>query len=375
MDSSKQPQPPHPDFSSLSPRPITETPHRSLLGSKKRRRMKLWHGLIIFLLLIIALSGIGLILYTQALRPVDVNDQTSKVVEINSGATPSGIAALLQESGVIRHAVVFEIYTRLNGMQNNLQAGTYQLKPSQSTQEVAAALVEGPGVQDIEVTFLPGGTVADAKLVLEQAGFKDDEVEAALKAHSDHPLFAGRPTSADLEGYLHGETHRFTSETSVHAVLEQFFDDYYKVIIDNDLEARFKKHGLTLYEGIILASIVQKEVAGEGDSRQVAQVFYKRLAKDMPLGADATFVYAAKKAGETPRVDYPSPYNTRLHSGLPPGPISTPGIEALLAVADPARGEYLYFVSGDDGKNYFSKTEKEHIENTKKYCKENCNLF
>ena len=95
----------------------------------------------------------------------------------------------------------------------------------------------------------------------------------------------------------------------------------------------------------------------------------------MPLGADATFVYAAKQAGKQPTVDFDSLYNTRTHKGLPPGPISAPGVHALRAVAAPAQGDYLYFVSGDDGKNHFTRTLAEHEAATRQYCIKNCALF
>ena len=86
-------------------------------------------------------------------------------------------------------------------------------------------------------------------------------------------------------------------------------------------------------------------------------------------------MYAANKDGAHPTVDYPSPYNTRVNTGLPPGPISVPGVDALRAVGSPAEGDYLYFVSGDDGKNYYARTEAEHNENITNHCQVNCALF
>ena len=94
----------------------------------------------------------------------------------------------------------------------------------------------------------------------------------------------------------------------------------------------------------------------------------------MQLGSDVTFIYAATQDGKAPTVNYDSPYNTRVHTGLPPGPISNPGLGALMAVAEPAEGDYLYFVSGDDGMTHFSHTEEEHVAATKQYCIKNCEL-
>src|SRR5690606_19503304 len=138
---------------------------------------------------------------------------------------------------------------------------------------------------------------------------------------------------------------------------------------------------LSLHQAIILASIVHKESYDFEDQRQVAQVFLKRLEMGIPLGADATFRYAAAIAGQEPSVDFESPYNTRINAGLPPGPIANFEIEALRAVASPDDSDYLYFVHGDGCHDedsttpcvtYFSKTQSEHEANTIKYCREYC---
>lgn len=357
-----QPQPIDDGTGGITPRP-------------QRTTFPVWRVLIGVVGVVVVGIIAAAVLYVQALRPVDGNDAAKHTVEIVSGMMPSEIARHLKESDVIRSQMAFDIHTRLAGVRNQLQAGTYELTKQMSTQQVVDMLVNGSINEEFEVTFLPGATLADGREALVKAGFDETEVDAALSATYDHPLFASRPATADLEGYLFGETHRFTRGTSVNTVLHRFFDDFYAVIEREGLVAKYKAQGLSLYEGITLASIIQKEVSGDGDSKQVAQVFYKRLADGISLGADATFVYAATKAGETPRVNYPSPYNTRIHTGLPPGPISTPGVEALVATAAPAAGDYLYFVSGDDGTNYFSRTEQEHIRNTRQYCQKNCALF
>jgi len=129
-----------------------------------------------------------------------------------------------------------------------------------------------------------------------------------------------------------------------------------------------------LYQGITLASIIQREVSGTKDQSQVAQVFYSRLAQGTPLGSDVTYQYAAKKLGVTPSPSLDSPYNTRKYAGLPPGPIATPGLSALQAVATPAPGDYLYFLSGDDNVTYFARTDAEHEANIQNHCHKKCLL-
>lgn len=109
-----------------------------------------------------------------------------------------------------------------------------------------------------------------------------------------------------------------------------------------------------------------------GDDTQAAQVFLKRLKIGMVLGSDVTAFYGAIKDGVPPSVTYDSPYNTRIHKGLPPGPISNVTDSSLYAVAHPANTDWLYFVAGDDGKTYFAKTEAEHEANVSKYCHKLC---
>lgn len=357
----------------IQPKPIDD--EAGGIPSRPRRKLPVWRIIIGAACALLLAVIVTIIIYVQALRPVDPGDSSVQTVEIVSGMMPSEIARHLKESDIIRSQAAFDVHTRLVGVRNKLRAGVYEFTKQMSTQEVVESLVGGPVNEEFEITFLPGATLADSRQVLVAAGFSEAQVDAALAKRYDHPLFAGRPVYADLEGYIYGETHRFSAGTSAERVLTRYFDDYYKVIQDNRLVERYQAQGLSLYEGITLASIIQKEVSGRGDSRQVAQVFYKRLAEGISLGADATFVYAARKAGDTPRVDYPSPYNTRIHQGLPPGPIASPGLTALLATADPAEGDYLFFVSGDDGTNYFSRTEAEHIATTRRYCTQNCALF
>jgi len=343
---------------------------------QKPRRSK--KGLILgsiigFLVLLIAAGAGAYLWYNEQLKPV-AGSGSEKRITVEDGTSPAQIAQLLHENGLIRDTLAFDIYTRVSGTRSQLKAGSYNLSPSNSTQQIVDHLVTGK-VDEFQITLLPGATEKENREALVKAGYQQADVDAAFDKQYDHPLFKDKPESEGLEGYVYGETYTFDSAATAEQVLEHTFDEYYRVVEENDLVNAFSKQGLNLYEGITLASIIQREVSGEEDSRKVAQVFFKRLAEDMPLGADATFVYAAKQAGEQPTVDFESPYNTRQTRGLPPGPISAPGIDALKAVANPAEGDFLYFVSGDDGKNYFSKTEEEHEKNTREHCKENCALF
>lgn len=330
--------------------------------------------------------------YMLQLRPVSVEQAEQVEVMIEPGMTPDNIGAFLKERELVRSQMAFVIHAKLNGLSGGLQAGMHKLSPSQSIPEIAESLQKAEA-QDMVVQLLPGAMLRDnsgkdssekqdIRSTLERLGYTREETErgfAADYSSYDATLFQGRPAGASIEGYVYGETYHFEPGVSVEAVLRQSFDELWKRVQEHDLEARFAERGLTLYEGLTLASVIQREVSCQGsqvcdDQKQVAQVFFKRLDEGISLGADATFIYAAAQAGVAPTVDFDSPYNTRIHGGLPPGPISSPGLGALLAVADPAEGDYLFFVSGDDGVNYFARTEAEHVENTRLHCQVNCLL-
>lgn len=357
----------------LQPQPIIDEP-TGLNRPKNSRRQKL----LIAILVIAALTIAGIIAitvwYNRQLTPLSTDKDAKISVKIVEGSTSSQIGKLLEDNKIIRDARVFNVYARLSNTRDKLQAGSYKLSPSSSTPEIIQYLVDGR-VDQFTVTFLPGATVADAREVLLKAGYSAAQVDAGLAKKYDHPIFATKPASADLEGYIYGETYAFPVGVTVEQILTNTFDEFYSFVQANSLQTAYQSHGLTLFEGITLASIIQREVNGEADQKQAAQVFYKRLGEDMPLGSDATFIYIAKKLGVTPSVDLDSPYNTRIYGGITPGPISTPSKTALLAVAQPAEGDYLYFINGDDGVNYFARTLAEHEQNVVDRCAVNCSLF
>lgn len=385
-------QPPrHQGHDSLPPVVATPTPSPLQAPSgiqvlKKPFYKRGWFAVLITIVIILLVAGLGAAAwYKQALKPVSGSaDVEAAQVTIEPGSTPDVIAKQLEEAGVIRSSTAFLVHTRLEGVRGNLQAGSYRLSPAESTPDIVGHLIKGQS-GEFTVTFYPGSALyinayesdqtPSHREVLEKLGYSRSEIKAAFEANYDHPLLQGKPAGTTVEGYIYGETYQMASGASVQDILTRTFDEMYSAIEKNNLIQAFESRGMTLYEAITLASIIEREVHGFEDQRQVAQVFYKRLKDGMPLGADATFVYAARMDGRAPTVDYESPYNTRVNRGLPPGPIASPGLSALKAVANPASGDYLYFVSGDDGKNYFSRTLDEHERNTARHCRANCSLF
>ena len=230
-------------------------------------------------------------------------------------------------------------------------------------------------------TILPGETIYDVKKSLKEVGYSDGEIEEAFKAKYDFSFLNERPEGATLEGYLFGETYEFYSDVTVKDILVRYLEKMDEVIKENDLVSRYKNRGLTLYEGITLASVVQKE-ASPSEQPTVAQVFLSRLAYGIPLGSDVTVTYALDTIDPNRQIytdnqsalTIESCYNTRRNAGLPCGPISNPSLSALQAVASPSETSYLYFLTGDDGMMYYSYTEAEHNQNIYSHCQVLCNV-
>lgn len=362
-------EPPQAPHVPLAPQPI-EAPSKLPRKSWKKRII---FFLIGFILAVLASAVAVWFWYSSQLAPVNASDTKKVVVVIEPGTGPKAIAEKLKGEGVVRSTTAFLWYTRIEKVQNALQAGTYRLSPSESTQDVVKHLTSG-NVDTFDLTFLPGATLTQNREVFIKAGYSEAEVDAALSAPYNSPLFEGKPTTADLEGYIYGDTYKFGAGESVQDILTHIFETYLAAIQKNNLVAQYQARGLTLYQGITLASIIQREAIG-GDEPQIAQVFYKRLEIDMPLGSDVTYQYAADKAGVPRDTNLDSPYNTRRYPGLPPGPIAVPGLAALKAVGSPASGNYLYFLSGDDDVTYYGTTLQEHEANIRDHCKAKCQIL
>ena len=252
---------------------------------------------------------------------------------------------------------------------------------SDERQEEYARLEAEMKAEVFNFTILPGETLRDIKTKLLELGYSTDEIEAGFQKNYDYDFLKERPSNATLEGYLYGNTHEFYKATPVEEILVPFLEEMQDMINKYNLKEKYAQHNLSLFEGITLASVVQKE-APSPEQPTVAQVFLSRLSHGIPLGSDVTVSYAIDQIDPDRKVytdnqtalAIDSCYNTRINTGLPCGPIANPGLSALLAVAEPAETSYLYFLTGDDGMMYYSYTESEHIQNIQLYCQELCNV-
>ncbi len=331
--------------------------------------------LVVFVAGLILLAAIAMIairhVYHENLKPVS-NVQTVHLVTVPTGASANQIASILKKEGLIRSDWAFKWYVSSKEVREKLQAGTYALRPSQGVAEIVSILYQGK-VATNKVTILPGKRIDQIRQAFINAGFSQPDVDHALnpELYKDHPALVDKPASANLEGYLYPETFQKDSTTKPEDIVRQSLDQMQKRLTP-DLRAAFASHGLSVYQAITLASIVEQEVSKPQDRAQAAQVFLLRLHQNMPFGSDVTAFYGAILADQPPSVSYDSPYNTRLHSGWPPGPISNVSEGSLQAVAHPADTDWLYFVAGDDGNTYFSHTIEEHQALINEHCKKLC---
>lgn len=341
--------------------------------SGRRRVLALITGIIGIILT--AVVGGWYIWYSQALTAVEPGSTEKVRVTVEPGSDPATIAATLKKNNLIRSEAAFGWYVRLQGKAGQLQSGAYRLSKSDGVPKIVEHLTSG-NTDTFSITFLPGATLAKHRQVLIDAGYSAAKVDTALTRTYDRPvLFSGKPAGSDLEGYIYGETYNFPADATPEQILERTFDQFESVIKQENLVAQYQARGFSLYQGITLASIIQREVATPSDAAQVAQVFQLRLSRGMQLGSDVTYQYIADKTGQARSVDLDSPYNTRRYTGLPPGPIASPGIAALRAVGKPAPGDYLYFLSGDDDKTYFAHTNEEHEQNIRDHCQKKCQII
>lgn len=339
-------------------------------------RIRRWPRRILYVaVVLVVLLAVSVVVvrhvYDESLLPVS-NDTTKKVFVVAPNATVAKISSDLHKQRLIRQAWAFERYVSDKKLGSKLQAGTYRLSPSESAQEIAQKLAEGRVAVDL-IVILPGQRLDQLKEAFVRARFKPQAVEAAFdpSQYANSPALADKPANASLEGFLYPDSYQKDANTDPKVIVKAALDEMADHLTP-DIRAGFAAHGLTVYQGVTMASIVEREVSTSEDRAQVAQVFYKRIADGMSLQSDVTAFYGAIRAGQKPSVDYPSPYNTYQVKGLPVGPISNVSDSSLDAVAHPANTDWLYFVAGDDGHTHFSKTIEEHQALVDQYCKKLC---
>ncbi len=343
-------------------------------GARSRRHIpfRIWWLAALFIALCVAGVVYARHKYDQYLQPVS-NSPATQIFTVEQNSSVKEIAGNLEEAHLIRSAWAFQLYVQRKDAADQLQAGTYALSPSASTPVIVKTLTTGRVATRL-VTILPGRRIDQVRADLINDGFAPDAVDKALdpNLYKDLPALAFKPTDVNtLEGLLWPDSYQKQPDTDPSVIIREAL-----IAMGNhltpDVQAGFAAEGLTPYQGVTLASIIIQEVNKPADQTQASQVFLSRLKTGVTLGSDVTVRYGAIAAGKAPSLTYDSPYNTHLHPGLPPTPISTINQNSLNAALHPAATNWLFFVTGDDGNTYFSTTEQEHEALTQKYCHKLC---
>jgi UPF0755 protein len=345
--------------------------HKPSKGYVRRRRFLI--AVIVIVVAIIAITGIIRHIYNENLGPVSKSEQSVQV-NIKPGSSLLQIADQLKTDGVIKSSWAFQWYVRNdNYAKDYLQAGTYSFRPNEDTQQIVTGLTDGKVATNV-VVILPNQRLDQITTALTHDGFSKSAVESALNPslyQSKYSMFATKPVTASLEGFLYPDSFDKSTKTSPETIINESLAEM-QTKLTSSIVNGMAAQGLNIFQGVTLASIVGQEVSQTSIMPTVAQVFISRLHSGMSLGSDVTAYYGAILAGQKPSVNYTSPYNTLQVTGLPPGPISNVTESALEAVAHPSATDYLYFVSGDNGTTYFAQTLQQHDQQVSAYCQKLC---
>ena len=318
---------------------------------------------IIVILLIVAIVA-GLCAYRYMMAPVALEGET--VVTVEEASTTDDIGALLKEKGVIRSELGFKMQVKKDNAGADLKPGTYHFKCENSLKDVVAALVSGPAISGVKVTIPEGYNQQQIIDTLVEAGVCSEAefLDAAANGDYGYGYLPAPGDSLRLQGFLFPETYYFaetdSAETVIAAMLAEFDKNY-----TAEMHQYLKDTGRTTVQWLTMASIVEKEAVVAEDRPIIAGVFYNRLEQGMALQSCATIQYAlgeVKPVLSIADTQIDSPYNTYTHTGLPPGPIASPGVESMQAALYPADTEYLYFVAKPNGAHIFSATYEEHMK-------------
>jgi UPF0755 protein len=315
----------------------------------------------LLLLILLAAAAAAYIVYTP------YGPTTETFVDIPPGTGASAISSRLQRAGIVRSRYAFEFVSLRKG--GTLKAGEYRFDHPIPMSEVYTRLVQGD-VYTKALTIPEGFNIFDIANAVDAAGFsKRYDFLAAERRHTEliADLLPPNTHPASLEGYLFPDTYRFSRHATPLQMLTAMTHRFRQTATQLGLDRT------NIVPTVTMASVIEKEVAQETERPLVAGVFTNRLAKSIPLATDPTVIYAALLDNRWRGTIYasdlqsPSPYNTYKHTGLPPGPISNPGIASLRAALHPAETDYLYFVSDAAGHTRFSVDLKEHAQQVQAY--------
>jgi UPF0755 protein len=327
---------------------------------------------ILFTLLFILILGCAAAGYWgyQDLHTPIRHTMSGQYINIPRGSTPAAVVHKLASEGVIKHEWPLAIYLKLTGSGSRLRAGEYVFPSPISPVGILRKLQQGEQ-RVTRLTIIEGWTRWDiANALTRVPELEITDANTALALMDDVSLIKSiDPQATNLEGYLYPDTYEFPPGTTPKAVIEMMVK---KFLLEwsPEYSAKAQALNMTPRQIVTTASLIETEAKLKDERSLIASVIYNRLQKDIPLGVDSTVIYASKLAGKWKNdgkvyksdVDRDSPYNTRLHRGLPPGPIASAGSSSLRAALNPAQTDYLYYVrepTRNDGAHNFYSNDKD----------------
>ena len=353
--------------------------------------MKPWLKLTLYGLAALFLMGCALEqLYLEAylaanqtaLETPAGSDETPITFTVQTGQSVAEISGNLRARRLISDTELFRRYVQYRQLDAGIQAGTYTLRQTMTISEIARALQSAQAPEQ-QVTIPEGRRLEQvAALVSQQTNLSAEEF--LLMAQTDwrdtplmvrYEFLAQIPLTQTLEGFLFPDTYRLTMNATAYDLIERMLANFAQQVTP-EMRQSFEQQGVSLYEGLIIASIVEREAVVASERPLMAGVYYNRLHAGWTLSADPTVQYALGYNAETQSwwkqgltfadLEFDSPYNTYRYAGLPPGPIASPGFEAIHAAAQPTTTDFFFFMvdcTKEDGSHIFALTGEEHMEN------------
>ena len=335
----------------------------------RRRRPIL--GLLILTLIVcgVAYGAWGRWLARTMATAVDPEDTTRITFEVQPGDSAGMIAARLEVRELIASGFAFSWTVSDRGLDTAFQQGAYQLSRSMTPDTILTILTSKNAL--VRVTLPEGFTTEDMGQKLADAGIADpfEFKKCVQTCRFPEEVIAALPEGMGLEGYLFPDTYEFRTGTAARDVVQLLVDTFDRRLSE-DLRAEIRASGRTVHEVVTVASMIEKEVRTPKDRRMVSGILWKRLEEGIPLGVDATVLYAlGRHTTELTRdeLQIDSPYNTRIKKGLPPGPICNPGLDAIEAAIRPTESEYLFYLTDAEGVAHYARTNAEHEANKARY--------
>ncbi len=324
---------------------------------------------IIFVSLLV---GCGLVWLALLLRPVS-SDTAQQAFRIESGQSVFTISRNLRDQNLIRSSSAFEFLVRATHAESKVHAGVYTLSPHDNLLQIISVLTSGTFANSSTVTLIEGWDLKEYRSYLVKQGFSGDAFDAATQDiaswKEQYPFLQSLGTGRTVEGYAFPDTYAVDANRDAKLLIRKMLDTF-NLKVSQELRDEIVRQGRSIDNVVILASIIEKEVAASKDRALVADIFLKRLKEGIPLQSDATVNYitgSGRTKSTAKDLEVNSPYNTYKYKGLPPAPIDNPSLDAIKAVIYPESNPYYYFLTDSNGVAHYAKTYAEQQKNKEKY--------